>query len=416
MLGPALALAMVGAASAAPSPVDAEVRALIASRVAVDPRLAGVVIGLERAGQRAVIGWGSEGAAGTPVPDGDTVFEIGSVTKVFAARLLEEKAAGALDAPAETWFGKRLPRSAAGTRFTLRQLAEHRSGLPRLPGNMPMANPADPYADYGKALFEKFLSGHILVREPGTLYEYSNAGYGLVGLMLEEKTGSTFAGLVQARVAGPLGMTRTAVSWTKPMARGHDLSGDPVPRWNLNALMATGAIHSTVNDLLAFAADTASKPGAPLGWIDEGFFWHNGMTGGFSSFVGFHRASGTKVVVLSNSSVAVDDIGRHLLDASKPLAVPPPARPEVVVASALLDEYAGRYELTPAFIITVRREGAGLTAQATGQPAFRVFASSDSDFFFKVVEASITFHRDESGKVARLVLHQNGDQTARRLP
>lgn len=414
MLACAFVLALAGQASA--GSVEAEVRTLIASRVAVDPRLVGVVIGLARGGQRAVVGWGREGAAGMPVPDGDTVFEIGSVTKVFASRLLEDAAGGGLDGPAETFFGKRLPRSAAGSRFTLRQLAEHRSGLPRLPDNMPMANPADPYADYSRALFENFLSRHILVREPGAQKEYSNAGYGLIGRLLEEKTGSSFADLVQARIAGPLGMTRTAVNWTKPMARGHDLSGDPAPNWNLNALAAAGAIRSTTNDLLAFVADTAAKPGAPLGWMDEGFIWHNGMTGGFASFVGFDRASGTRVVVLANSSVDIGDIGRHLLDASKPLAVPPRVRPEVVVAPALLDEYAGRYELSPDFILAVRREGAGLIVQATGQPAFRVFPSSDIDFFYKAVEASLTFHRDASGKVSRLVLHQNGEHDARRLP
>ncbi len=414
MVALAFALALAGQASA--GSVEAEVRALIASRVAVDPRLVGIVIGLERGGRRAVLGWGREGGAGTPVPDGDTVFEIGSVTKVFAARLLAETAAGTLDAPAESWFAKKLPRSAGGTRFTLRQLAEHRSGLPRLPDNMPMADPSDPYADYTRALFETFLSGHVLVREPGALKEYSNAGYGLIGRLLEEKTGSTFADLVQTRIAGPLGMTRTAVSWTNPMARGHDLNGDPVPCWNMNALAAAGAIRSTANDLLAFVADTASKSGAPPGWIDEGFVWHNGMTGGFSAFVGFDRASGARVVILANSSAAVDDVGRHLLDASQPLAVPPRLRPEVIVAPALLDEYAGRYELSPDFIITIRRAGAGLTAQATGQPAFFLFASSDSDFFFKAADASLTFHRDASGRVARLVLHQNGEHDARRLP
>jgi len=402
------------AVGAGAGPVENEVKALIAKRVAVDPRLISVVVAVERGNERAVVGWG------TPKPDGDTVFEIGSVTKVFTARLLADLAGSgqaALDDPAESLRPNgRLPRSAKGTRFTLRHLAQHRSGLPRLPDNMPMADPLNPYADYTPALLDAFLSSYKLPVEPGTKAEYSNLGYGLLGALLAEQAGTDYASLVQTRIAGPLGMTSTAVKWAGPMAQGHMLGGASVPNWDLNALAGAGELKSTANDLLKFLADTAAKPGVPLGWIDEGFLWHNGQTGGFSSFIGFSRATGSKVVVLSNVSVSLDDVGRHLLDASKPLSTTPPIYPEVPVARALLDEYAGSYELAPGLIITIRRVGDGLTAQLTDQPEFRVFASSQTDFFFKVVDASLTFHRDASGRVAKLVLHQNGDQDARRLP
>jgi CubicO group peptidase (beta-lactamase class C family) len=358
--------------------VEDEVNALIAKRVVVDPRLLGVVIALERGSERAVVGWG------TSKPDGDTVFEIGSVTKVFTARLLVdlvERGQAALDDPAESLRpNAKMPRSASGSRFTLRHLAEHRSGLPRLPDNMLSADPMNPYADYTPALLDAFLSAYALSVEPGTKLEYSNIGYGLLGALLAEKAGVDYASLVSARLAGPLGMTRTAVAWTGPMAKGHILGGDPASNWDLNALAGAGALKSTANDLLKFVSNAAAKPGAPLGWIDEGFIWHNGQTGGFSSFIGFNRATGTKVIVLSNVSVSIDDVGRHLLDASRPLESPPPGYPEVPVVRALLDEYTGRYELAPDAVITIRRDGDGLTAQLTGQPAFRIFASSQMDF------------------------------------
>lgn len=412
MLIPALASA---------GPLDTEVKALIAKRVAQDPRLIGLVIAVSQGSDQAVVGWGRLGAAGTPAPDGDTVFEIGSVTKVFTARLLADLAdrrLAKLDDPAESLLpkGGSLPRSASGQTFTLRQLAEHSSGLPRLPDNLAPADPADPYVDYTEARLDAFLKAHVLSREPGEKSEYSNLGYGLLGHLLALKSGGDYASLIQNRIAGALGMARTAAAWSGPMAQGHDLSGDPVPHWTLGALAGAYVIRSSGNDLLKFLAAEAAKTGKPLGWQDEGFFWHNGQTGGFHSFVGFDRASGRRVVVLSNTAADIEDIGFHLLDAARPLARPPSRRKSVAVAPALLDAYAGRYELTPGFIITVRRQGASLKVQATGQPEFSVFAESDADFFFKAVEASLTFHRDAAGRVTHLTLHQGGDQDARRLP
>ncbi|MEK7857947.1 MAG: serine hydrolase [Elusimicrobiota bacterium] len=412
LLFPALAVA---------GPLETEVKALIAKRVAQDPRLVGLVIAVSQGSDQAVVGWGRLGAAGTPAPDGDTVFEIGSVTKVFTARLLADvvdRRLAKLDDPAESLLsnGGRLPRSPSGKTFTLRQLAEHSSGLPRLPDDFSPADPADPYVDYTEARLDAFLKTHVLSREPGEKREYSNLGYGLLGGLLSLKAGMDYPSLLQDRIAGPLGMTRTAVSWSGPMAQGHDLSGDPVPHWDLGAFVGAGALRSTAHDLLKFLAAEAAKPGKPLGWQDDGFLWHNGQTGGFHSSIGFDRASGRRVVVLSNAAVDSDDIAAHLLDASRRLDVPPSARRTVVVAPALLDAYAGRYELEPGFIITIRREGERLKAQATGQPEFPIFAESDTDFYFKVVEASLTFHRDVGGRVTHLTLHQGGDKDARRLP
>jgi D-alanyl-D-alanine-carboxypeptidase/D-alanyl-D-alanine-endopeptidase len=80
---------------------------------------------------------------------------------------------------------------------------------------------------------------------------------------------------------------------------------------------------------------------------------------------------------------------------------------EVPVDAAVLEKYVGEYEMTPAFKITVTREGAHLFLQATAQPRFEVFAESESEFFLKVVDAQITFVTDG------LILHQNGmDQKA----
>ncbi len=86
----------------------------------------------------------------------------------------------------------------------------------------------------------------------------------------------------------------------------------------------------------------------------------------------------------------------------------PSAPAEVKVDPALYDLYAGEYELAPGFVLTVRRDGARLLTQATGQQEFEVFPASETEFFLKVVDARITFVKGSDGKVNELVLRQGG--------
>ena len=121
--------------------------------------------------------------------------------------------------------------------------------------------------------------------------------------------------------------------------------------------------------------------------------------------MGFEAKTRTGVVVLSNSSSDIDDIGMHLLDASLPLKK---QRKEIAVDPALFDGYVGRYQLAPNFILTVSRDAGQLFVQATGQSRFEVFAESEREYFYRVVDAQITFEADNQGRATRLILHQNG--------
>jgi hypothetical protein len=144
---------------------------------------------------------------------------------------------------------------------------------------------------------------------------------------------------------------------------------------------------------------------------------HSGGINGFSSVIIRLPDSNTTAIVLSNNtSTNAGTVARDLLAIyfGQPYTIPA-ARTEVSVPPALLDAYAGRYELAPAFIITIAREGEHLFAQATGQPRFELFAESETKFFAKVTELQVTFVRDASGAVKELVLHQGGDRRARRL-
>jgi len=101
---------------------------------------------------------------------------------------------------------------------------------------------------------------------------------------------------------------------------------------------------------------------------------------------------------------------------SEPDAAPTKEHKQVAVDPKLFDGYVGRYELAPDFILSVTREGSQLFVQATGQPKWEVFAEGERDYFYKVVDAQISFETDSQGRASKLILHQNGvDQPAKRI-
>ena len=434
-------------------PADDVIRQILTRLVDSERRAVGLVVGVVDADGRRVVGHGRLASDDSRAPDADTVFEIGSITKVFTALVLAdmvERGDARLDAPVRDLLGPdaRVP-SRDGVEITPLHLATHSSGLPRLPDNLDPADPANPYADYTTADLLSFLSSYALTRPIGELVEYSNLGAGLLGHALATRAGTDYETLVTSRVLDPLSMIDTSISMTpstrKRLAHGHDAALEPVPGWDIPALAGAGALRSTANDLLTFleanlgfresplraamdATHRSRRPFGPggmdigLGWLirsehEREIHWHSGGTGGYGSFIGFDRNAGAGVVVLSNTAREVVDLGFHLLDRRFALAEAPQPRTEIELAPDVYDEYAGRYQLVRGVIITVTREGDALFVQLTGQQKIEVFPESETDFFMRVVDAQITFGRSDAGAVDHLVLHQNGvDQRAPRLP
>ena len=441
------------AGQAASLPDDEEVRQIVTRLVETERRAVGIVVGLVDGHGRRVVGQGRLAAGDPRVPDADSVFEIGSITKVFTAIVLADMVEGGevgLDAPVRELLGPdaRLP-SRDGIEITPLHLATHSSGLPRLPDNLDPADLANPYADYTEADLMAFLASHDLRRPIGESVEYSNLGAGLLGHALAVRAGADYETLVTGRVLDPLGMTDTRVELTpsarERLATGHGLSLEPAANWDMPALAGAGALRSTANDLLSFveanlglresrldavlrATHEPRRSFEPpstdigLGWLirtghGREFRWHSGGTGGYRSFVGFDGEAGVGVVVLSNAARNVTDLGFHLLDRRFALAGAAQARTEVDLDPAIYDRYVGRYQLVQGVNITVTRDGDGLFVQLTGQPRFEAFPESEDEFFLRVVDAQITFGRNDAGAVDHLVLHQNGvDQRAPRLP
>ena len=117
------------------------------------------------------------------------------------------------------------------------------------------------------------------------------------------------------------------------------------------------------------------------------------------------------MVLLTNSSESVDDIGMHLLDESVPLRSIAP-RPTVAMTAAQLQPFVGEYALAPTFVLTVTREGDKLFTQATNQSRFRLWPAPDGSFALRAGAASVRFERDSAGRVQTLILAQNGRSQA----
>ncbi len=406
----------------------------------------GLVVGLVRGDETWVRGYGRLGPDDDGVPDADTAFEIGSVTKVFTALLAADAEARgelALDWPLSKVLpaGVTAPEHPEGP-ITLRQLATHTSGLPRMPGNFAPVDPGDPFADYDEAKLHEFLNAHQLGRAPGKAYAYSNVGMGLLGYVVAANAGGSWSATLAERVLQPLGLAGTHLSPRSGQraAVGHDAASRPVRSWDVGVLGGAGDLTSTATDMLALLRLQLGPPDGPLGaairatqedqripgamgmglgWHlgllgaqGDPLRWHNGQTAGFHSYVAFDPVGGFGVVVLASQGEAViDTVGAVLvlMLRGEEWALELPR--SVPVTPETLQALEGDYPLAPAFVLSVRSEGDQLFVQATNQPELPVFPKSDTEFQYRVVAAKLVFELDpETGRAVRLVLHQNGQE------
>ena len=343
--------------------------------------------------------------------DASSAFEIGSITKTFTAALLADMIGRGEVAPGDP-IERYLPPGAtaptySGRHITLADLATQSSGLPRMPTNFAPRNAADPYADYDTSLMYAFLSSYTLPRAPGSTFEYSNYGFGLLGELLARRLNMSYAEAIRTRILLPLGMTHTVLATVGAPAQtvgGHNADGDPVPNWTQGAFEGAGAVVTTAGDMLLYAK--ANLPGAPgelpeamrdartpksnapggppigYAWLTnpDGVVWHNGGTAGFRSFLGLDEARNRAIFIVANADLnAVDALGFHALDPAVPL--PPAPVQDAVVDTATLDSYVGRYHFSDGSNLTVSRDDRGLRAffEPPGLRA-RLHARASDDF------------------------------------
>jgi len=330
----------------------------------------GIIAGVVDNGRVQVYGAGNLGR-NAPKLDESTEFQIGSITKTFTATLLAVMVRDG-DVKLNDPIQKYLPRDVRAPQFedqsiTLANLAEQNSGLPRLPTNMAPRDPSDPYDDYTPAMLYDFLKGYTLPNAPGSQYDYSNLGVGLLGDLLARAAKTSYENVLQRRVLKPLGMYDTSTIPNAVMqmhlAPGHDASVRVAPPWHFGELAAAGALYSNMHDMLRFLqANLATSKGplvrvmafaqqpravgqfekiARVGLVWEidiplGITWHNGETGGYHGFIGFNREQHSGIVVLANIADSnVDTVALHIL---APQSVAAPSNPSVTQAIGSANE------------------------------------------------------------------------------
>lgn len=451
------ALATAPALAPAPTawriPDAATIRALLARRIDQERRGVGMVVGTVSPEGRRIVAYGALEAGGAPAT-GDALFEVGSITKVFTALLLEDmvqRGEVSLDDPVSKYLPAdvRVP-TRSGKAITLRQLANHTSGLPRDFTHIKAARLEDVYAGANEAELYRLLNTYELPRDPGAEWSYSNLGVGLLGVALSRRAGVDLETLVRQRITGPLKMPATTLDVAAiPKARlatGHDADLRPVPPFAMGpAVAAAGAVRSSADEMLnlleaemnyrrsplapAMSAMLAEdRPGLAgmrqaIGWMmldtpSGRIVTHSGGTMGQRAFAAFNPKTRQGVIVLSNAEgvAGADDIGLFVISGLpvRPLPpAPPPRDPrqpraEIPLTADAAAPYLGRYRLSRSIAMQIGYEAGHLTVRTsvgdkTG-PTMPLAYHGDGAFSAAVGDSEFAFPRDARDRGAGLVL------------
>jgi CubicO group peptidase (beta-lactamase class C family) len=307
----------------------------------------GLSIGILRNGVITTYNYGETERGNGKLPNANSIFEIGSITKTFTATLLAyyaEEGKVKLTDP----ITKYLPDSVASNKelqgITLQMLSNHTSGLPRLPDNFEnhSAYPKDPYRDYSKQHLFAYLKSAKLNSKPGETYAYSNLAVGLLGTILEKVSGKSFEQMVEEIICKPLGMKSTAqtlsASQRLRFVKVYGEDGAETPAWHFDALAPCGALKSTANNLLTYVKANMTPTDTRLSKAMElthkitfskdaklglawhiivvnnvEYYFHDGGTYGSSSFLAFNAQKKLAVVILSNCGAVVDSVGADII-------------------------------------------------------------------------------------------------------
>lgn len=430
---------IIAIASGSSSAANAELEKVLKHKVETEKLSVGIAVAIIENGQVSFINVGVANKETAQEIDQNTLFEIGSVSKVMTSTALAtfvDEGTLKLSDPVQNYLPKSVKLPMKNDKaITFESLASHRSGLPRLPSNMQFSNPLNPYVDYTTEMMYEFLNQYTLPREVGESPEYSNLAVGLLGHTLAKIDDMNYEQMLMQRVLKPLKMKDTFVDVPKSAltrrSKGHNGNLETTDYWQLPAMAGAGAVVSDATDMalylkanmqqnkLASAIKLTHQPTAEfgnsltkvgLGWIIQGtadgdVYMHNGQTGGFASFIGFNPTSHKGIVILSNTSILMDEVGYSYLTnslASLKLTTP------VKVAEAELAKLIGRYELVPGFILSITHDEDKLFVQGTGQPRLPLTANSINEFVNNAVKARIQFELDANGIATSLTMYQGG--------
>ena len=396
----------------------------------------------------------------TPVTP-QTLFDIGSITKAFVALVLADgvlRQEWAMDDPVDLGMpGLRL-RDARGEPLRLSDLAIHRSGLPRMPGDLSRRELAAPYEQYGEARLQAYLQTWRAPHARGEVFAYSNLGYGLLALVLARRAGLSVDALLEQRVFQPLGISGLFIR--RPLPRGDQiaqlgpalmaslerrpreasghLARRPIPAWEFEALAGAIGLVGTVESLLRFMQAAlglfvhplseafamclrphteGEHPLHPFGLAWElamvsasgpprTLFNQDGATNGFSCSLWIEPGRRRGCVVLSNAFMETRSLALLGLDAAITEADFSRTRPSPENLAAL----AGDYLLGEEGSFEVRAHGTRLFATGPGLPRLELLAQTERQFFTR--DNSVRIEFEDAPQPKYLVLQVEG-QTRR---
>ncbi len=284
------------------------------------------------------------------VDNSEAVFEVGSISKVFTATLLADLVLQGkirLEDTVNNYLNISFKDSIT---LTFQRLANHTSGLPRMPSNISYlkVDLQNPYKDYGESKLEEYLTREMELEEPGK-YRYSNLGACLLGFTLSKITEASYEDLLQSRIFSKYQMTSSTSDKSlvsSKLVKGLNKKGETTSNWDLNVFVGAGGVLSSVSDLSKFAVAQFDKSnealaltrkstyqgyqrgspiGVGLGWVikekmGREMVWHNGATGGYSAFMQVDVDNRNAVIILTNISgfsgkkANMDALGDRLMD------------------------------------------------------------------------------------------------------
>lgn len=307
----------------------------------------GLSIGIVQNNETTFYHYGETKKETANLPNNNTIYEIGSISKTFTGYLLAEAINSKkinLDDDIRKYMVAKYPNlEFEGKPILIKHLVNHTATLPRLPENLdqqPNFDPENPYANYSKEMISKYLQEHKMKSQPGITPEYSNLGMALLAIILENKYRKTYNALLKTYITLPFKMKNTFENVPKQQkvnfATGYSASGLEAKHWDLVNFVGAGGIKSTIQDMTFYLKENmlginpnivlsheltfeSEKRSTGFAWVvnknkdNNTFIWHNGGTGGFTSFCGFIKEKQTGIIILNNSGNTVDNLAISIL-------------------------------------------------------------------------------------------------------
>lgn len=389
---------------------------------------------------RAIIarGYGIADVEANALNTFDTKFRIGSITKQFTAaatlQLVEKNRLSLSDGVCKFVT----PCPDAWQPVTIHHLLAMSSGIPSFT-SLPQfreLRAKDLKPEESVAL----VSSSPLKFAPGEQFEYSNTNYVLLGTIIEKVSGKSYEKFLADSIFKPLKLTNTGYDHGKERLAGSALGYSmkdnkvvPADKASMMVPYAAGGLYSTVGDLYKWQSallggrvfkkdetlDAMLKPNKgnyAYGVIvitdakGRKRVTHGGGIEGFVTDAAFFPEEKLFIAAFINNDRGVaSEVLRDLtaIYFNEPYSVPK-KRTEVKVDNAILDTYVGEYKLGPNFSFKITRENEGLMLEPTGQRKTRIYAENETDFFLTIVDATVKFEKDATGKVTGFQFTQNG--------